>query len=418
MSKQLIQPIRGTRDLLSSELQYHNHILDIAKKSAQKFCYEELATPIFEKSEIFHRSLGESSDVVSKETYSFTDRDKSSITLRPEFTAAIVRSFISNGLTQNLPAKFFSHGPVFRHERPQKCRYRQFHQINFEYFGAYTAFSDAETISLAFDILSQLGLSKDITLELNSLGDKESRQNYNATLVEYFSKYKNDLSEDSKERLIKNPLRILDSKDEGDKKIIQGAPKISDCFNEESKQYFYTLQDSLNQLGLEFKVSENLVRGLDYYTHTVFEFTTDALGSQGTVLAGGRYDSLVELMGGPETKAIGFAAGIERLAELLRHKVTLKDNTVDIYIIPMNQEVFSASNILAQQLRLENTSVLVDYKNNVRKSMKKANNIGAKFIVIYGTDEVHSGIVKIKNMKDGNEMKLPVDQITNHIIQQ
>jgi histidyl-tRNA synthetase len=274
-----LQPIRGTRDISGDELLIHNAIIQKARKISLNYNFEEIATPIFEMSEVFHRTLGETSDIVSKETYTFQDRDGSYITLRPEFTAGIVRSAISNSLLQSMPRRYFSAGPVFRHERPQKCRYRQFHQLNFEIFGSSDYTADVECIMLACDILKSIGLQDAITLEISTLGDFQSRAAYREKLVEYFSRYKAELSEDSLVRLEKNPLRILDSKDEGDKKIVAGAPRIFDALNDESKARFDKVRNQLTKLNIHFIVNEKIVRGMDYYCHTVFEFTTKLLGS-------------------------------------------------------------------------------------------------------------------------------------------
>lgn len=399
MSKEFkMQPVRGVRDILGDEMLAFNQVVEAARNCSGLCNYKEIALPIFEFSEIFHRTLGETSDVVSKETYTFIDRDTTSITLRPEFTAGIVRSVISNGLTQSLPIKYFSYGPVFRHERPQKARYRQFNQINVENIGVSDYTSDVETILLASNILKSLGLSDKVRLELSSIGDVESRIKYKELLVSYFSKYLSDLSEDSKVRLHKNPLRILDSKDDGDKKIVAGAPSIYESLNAESMTRFEAIQKSLKDLGVEYSLNPKLVRGLDYYTHTVFEFITDQLGSQGTVLAGGRYDGLFELMGGPSIPAIGFAAGIERLSELLEKTEKSESLTV---LIPIGEKALSLAPQIANKLRSEGFRVDYWYHNNVGKQMQKADKIGASEVIIFGDDELASGNFQRKDMKTG-----------------
>ncbi|MCC7259527.1 MAG: histidine--tRNA ligase, partial [Alphaproteobacteria bacterium] len=313
MSK--LQPVRGTHDILPEEGRKRRFITETAREIASRYGFDEFATPVFEFTDVFARTLGDVSDIVSKEMYSFTDRGGESITLRPEFTAGLARAFLSNGLQQNTPVKAFCHGPVFRYERPQKGRMRQFHQIDAEIIGVAGPQADIEVIALADHILRTLGVAP-ITLELNSLGDVESRKAHRAALVEYFTGHQAALSEDSKARLTKNPLRILDSKDEGDRKIVADAPVLTEYFNEASQEFFAAVKEGLTALGIAYTINPRLVRGLDYYCHTVFEFTTTALGAQNAVLAGGRYDGLMAQMGGPETPAIGWAAGIERLTEL------------------------------------------------------------------------------------------------------
>lgn len=410
-----LQPIRGTHDILGVDAKLHNYIIDIALSTAEAYGYEEIKTPIFERSEVFNRTLGDTSDIVSKETYTFIDRDKTNITLRPEFTAGIARSFISNGLTQNLPQKFFSAGPLFRHERPQKCRYRQFHQINFEYLGAKTAYSDIETIALASEILNRLGFKEEITLEINTLGDLASRAEYKKALISYFSKYKDNLSADSLNRLEKNPMRILDSKDEEDKKIVADAPSLLDYLNEESKHYYYKLLEGIKNLGIRYKENPKIVRGLDYYTHTVFEFTTTELGSQGTVLAGGRYDGLVEIMGGPSIPAVGFAAGIERLAELMKVKGFTPKQPRNFYLITIGALAEQNSYLLLNSLRKSGFRVFTDYGGNISKLFKKANSLGALATLILGEEEFSQNTIKVKNMISGVEETIPLDKINQYL---
>ncbi|MGB1539907.1 MAG: histidine--tRNA ligase, partial [Rickettsiales bacterium] len=315
-----LQPVRGTHDLLPQECRQHRYIADTARNTAGLYGFEEIVTPIFEFTDVFKRTLGDTSDVVSKETYTFCDRGGEEITLRPEFTAGIARAFISHGLKDQTPLKYFYHGPAFRYERPQKGRQRQFHQIGVEMLGVPEAAGDVELIALAAQTLAALGLKDHVKLELNTLGDAESRKAYRAALVEYFSDHKSKLSEDSQRRLELNPLRILDSKDEGDKAINEGAPQNSEYFTPQAAEFFAQTQEGLENIGISFYLNPRLVRGLDYYCHTVFEFTTDALGAQNTVLAGGRYDSLVSIMGGPDTPGTGWAAGVERLAALLEYE--------------------------------------------------------------------------------------------------
>ena len=400
--KQQLQPIRGTKDLIGDEALLYNTIISIATGIAERYCYNYLSTPIFENSAIFHRTLGESSDIVNKETYTFLDRDKTSITLRPEFTAAIARALISNGLTQSLPVRFFSHGPVFRHERPQNLRYRQFHQLNFESFGDNNPASDAEMIALAYDIIKTLNINTLVKLEINTVGDIESRKSYSIALVKYLSQYQDQLSSDSIKRLVTNPMRILDSKDENDKRIIINAPSILEYLSKEASKYYEDVLGYLSHLKIPYTTNTKIVRGLDYYTHTVFEFTTDQLGSQGTVLAGGRYNGLVSIMGGPEIPAIGCAGGIERIMELYKKSNTLK-KLQEIHIIPIGMGAETKALILAQELRNKGFKIYLGYDMNLKKRMNYANKVNAKAVIIFGDDEMNRGEYQVKNMIDGTQ---------------
>ncbi len=404
-----MQPVRGVRDILGLDAITYKAVIDKSYIAAQLNNYKELMLPIFEFSEIFHRTLGETSDVVSKETYTFLDRDKTSITLRPEFTAGVVRAVISNGLTQSLPIKYFSHGPIFRHERPQKARYRQFHQINFESIGDGHPYSDVELIALSHNLLASLGLKDIVKLELSSIGDIESRAAYKELLVSYLDKYRAELSEDSQIRLTKNPLRILDSKNENDRKILASAPKIYDSFTKDSSARFEAVKSGLADLGIKATLNPKLVRGLDYYTHTVFEYTTDKLGSQGTVLAGGRYDGLFELMGATSTPAIGFAAGVERLCELISESGPIKQPL--IFLIPIGENALSQAPRVANQLRESGVSVDYAYHNNLAKQMQKANKLHATHALIFGGDEMINNVFKLKCMATGEETSVNLSQV-------
>ena len=333
-----LQPVRGPHDILADDFRLHRHICDRAAALAARHGFQEMTPPIFEFTEVFSRTLGETSDVVTKEMYTFDDRGGDSITLRPEFTAGIARAFMSNGLAQEAPLKFFARGPVFRHERPQKGRLRQFHQIDVEILGVPGAQADIEVIALAAHILDDLGVAKDVRLELNTLGDPESRQAYRGVLLDYLAKYRNDLSEDSRTRMDKNPLRIFDSKDKGDQDIMSSAPLLQDHLNDTSRAFFDEVLAGLEALGIAYEVQPRLVRGLDYYSHTAFEFVTGTLGAQGTVLAGGRYDGLMEQMGGRATPGIGWAAGVERLSMMLG---TAPAGERPIVVIPMGDEAMA-----------------------------------------------------------------------------
>lgn len=401
-----LQPVRGTQDLLPEDSRKFRVIDELALHQARLYGYEEIITPIFEFSDVFHRTLGESSDVVSKETYTFKDRGEESLTLRPEGTAGIARAFISNGLAQNLPLKFYYSGPMFRYERPQKGRYRQFHQIGVECLGLETPAADVECIALGFDILSGIGLAGKIQLEINSLGDSESRTKHKELLVTYLQKYANELSADSKIRLEKNPLRILDSKDPNDKKIVAGAPALRTCLNDHSKNFFEQVLKGLDALKIPYHLNENLVRGLDYYTHTVFEFTTTELGAQGTVLAGGRYDGLIEQMGGPKTPGVGWASGVERLALLLDPEKT-KSDLKTVAIISADDSCESYCLNLSHQLRQKGVRVEMPQGGNVGKKMKRANKVEAHYAAIIGESERAAGNVALKDLKSGEQKTLP-----------
>lgn len=378
-----------------------------AQGVAGLYGYRRIDTPIFEFSDVFHRAVGETSDIVTKETYTFADRGGESLTLRPEFTAAIVRAYISNGLQQLAPFKCFYYGPAFRYERPQKGRMRQFHQIGCELLGAAEPSSDVEMIALAMQVLGALGLHEGVTLEINSLGDAESRAAYRDALVAYLAQHKDALSPDSQMRLEKNPLRILDSKSEGDRAIIANAPVLHDFFNEVSAQHFAAVKAGLDALGIAYKVSEKLVRGLDYYSHTVFEVTTDRLGAQGTVLAGGRYNDLVKLMGGPDTACIGWAAGVERLVALQGD--TLEYASPAVAVVPMGAEAEASAWLLAQQLRGVGVATEIGYKGNGKKRMEKAAKLGAQYAFILGGEEVQNGTVTVKHLTTGEQTVMPRD---------
>lgn len=411
-----LQPVRGTHDLLPDSYASHHRVIETAAAAALLYGFHRMDTPIFEFSEVFHRAVGETSDIVSKETYTFTDRGGESITLRPEFTAAIVRSFISNGLQQNLPFKAFYAGPAFRYERPQKGRLRQFHQIGAELLGAAEPMADVELIALGMQTLAVLGLSNSVTLEINSLGDAESRAAYREALVTYLRTRERDLSDDSKLRLDKNPLRILDSKNEGDRDILEDAPILHDYFTEHAAQHFARVKAGLDALGIAYKVSDKLVRGLDYYSHTVFEITTDKLGAQGTVLAGGRYDGLVKLMGGQDVPGIGFAAGVERLVALMGEENAAPLPKPVAAIIPMGEAAEMEAWKLAQSLREAGIATDIAYRGNAKKRFERANKVAAKFAVIIGDDELKNGTVTLKNLTTGTQQSLAQNALVSALV--
>ena len=408
-----LQPVRGTHDILPEQERRHRRVEETAREVAGRYGFEEISLPIFEFTEVFARSIGEATDIVSKEMYTFTDRGDESITLRPEGTAGVARAFISNGLAQHLPLKFFYRGPMFRYERPQKGRQRQFHQVGVELLGVSHPQADIEVIALGAHFLNSLGILGQTTLELNTLGDSESRAAYRETLVTYLRKYETDLSADSRIRLERNPLRILDSKDKGDKKIIQNAPTILDSLNAASKEFFETVCQGLDALDIVYTANPHLVRGLDYYGHTAFEFTTDALGAQGTLLAGGRYDGLIKLMGGPATPGIGWAAGVERLAMMIDEP---NDRARPIAIIPVGDEQKKRAQIIAHQLRHAGCTVDLGYAGNMSKRLNRANKSNACAAVILGEDEIAKGIAIVRDMATGEQVDVSLDSLTEYLV--
>ncbi|MDG1436970.1 MAG: histidine--tRNA ligase [Rickettsiaceae bacterium] len=403
-----LSPLRGMKDLLPKDFRVHKHIEETAFNTAKLYGYEGFSTPILEAASVFDRTLGDTSDVVSKEMYSFTSKGGDLIALRPEFTAGVIRAFISNGLKQQLPLKLFSSGPVFRYDRPQKGRQRQFNQLNFEYIGAKGPISDAETICLATHILEKLDILQDVTLELNSLGCTESRQSYQAALIEYFKGHFDELSEDSKQRLYKNPLRILDSKDESDKKIAKGAPVITEYYTSSAAEYFEQVKSYLDKMQVKYVVNPKLARGLDYYSHTAFEFITDKLGSQSTVLAGGRYDGLTALMGEGEIPSIGFAAGIERIALM---NDTQSPVNRPVFIIPIGDECKDYAITTACNLRKNNITTQVELEGKVNKRMQNAIAKNANFVIFIGSEELENKSYKLKNLDVSNEIEVTYNEL-------
>jgi len=399
-----LQPVRGTHDILPDDSRRHRHVVDVARAIAERYGFGEISTPIFEFTEVFARTLGETSDIVTKEMYTFRDRGGDEITLRPEGTAGIARALISGGLAQDLPLKFFYAGPMFRYERPQKGRLRQFHQFGVEILGVASPQADIEVIALAANILESLGALAKTTLEINTLGDRESRDAYRKVLVDYASAHNAKLSEDSRTRLEKNPLRILDSKDEGDKAILRNAPMFPDYLTAAARDFFAEVRDGLKAVGIAFVENPRLVRGLDYYCHTAFEFTTEHLGAQGTVLAGGRYDGLVSAMGGRETPGVGWAAGIERLSMLV---TDVPPKPRPIAVIPAGNGAAGEALRLAEELRRAGLVVELGYSGNLAKRMKRANKINARAAVILGEDEMSRGAATVRDLDSGDESQVP-----------
>ncbi|GGJ43753.1 histidine--tRNA ligase [Neoroseomonas lacus] len=408
-----LQPVRGTRDLIGEDFRRHQAVTDAARRVSALYGFEEWATPIFEDTRVFSRGLGDSSDVVMKEMYSFEDRGGESVTLRPEMTAGVCRAMVSNGLTQtNLPRKVFYAGPMFRYERPQKGRYRQFHQIGIEVLGAAEALADAEVIACGWHIQQELGIDDGTVLEINTLGDAESRAAYRAALVAYFSAHRDALSHDSQVRLEKNPMRILDSKDEGDRVIVAGAPVIGGHLTEAAAGFYAAVRRHLDRFGVPYRENPRIVRGLDYYSHTAFEFVTDRLGAQGTVMAGGRYNGLVEEMGGPATPSVGWAAGIERLSMLLPVAPAAPR---PVAVIPVGDAAEGAALDLLQALRRAGVVAEIAYRGNLKRRMERANRIGARAAVILGDEEIVAGVAQLRDLDAGTQEKVPLAEVPGRL---
>jgi histidyl-tRNA synthetase len=407
-----LQPARGTHDLIGEDQRRHHRVVETARHVAACYGFDEWITPIFEDTRVFSRTLGETSDVVTKEMYTFPDRGGDLVTLRPEGTAGVCRALVTNGLTQSLPKKVFYAGPMFRYERPQKGRYRQFHQIGIELIGPAEPLADAEVVACGWDILKALGIQADTVLEVNTLGDPESRAAYREALVAYFTAHKSALSEESLTRLERNPLRILDSKDERDRGIVAGAPTIGPYLTDAAATFYARLKELLARFGVPFRENPRIVRGLDYYGHTAFEFVTSKLGSQGTVMAGGRYDGLVAEMGGPPTPAVGWAAGIERLAMLLDFVPAPPD---PVAVVPIGDEAEAAAIGILQSLRAAGIRAEMSYRGNLRRRMERANRIDARAAVILGQDDLAQGVAQVKNLRSGTQEAVNLPDIAAYL---
>ncbi len=397
-----LQPVRGTRDLIGDEQRRHAHVVDTARRVAATYGFDEWATPIFEETAVFARTLGDTSDVVTKEMYTFADRGGDSVTLRPEGTAGVCRALVTNGLTQSLPQKVFYAGPMFRYERPQKGRYRQFHQVGAELIGPSEPLADAEVVAMGWTILQALGVARDVVLELNTLGDTASREAYRAALVAYFSQHEASLSGESRERLVRNPLRILDSKDHGDRALVAGAPTIEGSLTPEAAGFWAGVRRHLEQMRVPFVVNPRIVRGLDYYSHTAFEFVTQALGAQGTVMGGGRYDGLVQQMGGPSVPAVGWAAGVDRLAMLVAPPAAPSG----VAVIPMSDAEEDVALGALAALRAAGLRAEMAYRGNLKRRMERANKSGARAALIIGSAERERGVVQLKDLATGEQHDL------------
>jgi histidyl-tRNA synthetase len=400
-----LQPVRGTQDLLPDAARRHRQVSETARANAALYGFDEIVTPIFEFTEVFARPIGEHTDIVAKEMYTLKDRGGEDLSLRPENTAGVVRAVLSNGLTQATPLKFFYTGPMFRYERPQKGRFRQFHQIGVELLGVAQAQADIEVIALGHRILTALGIGERVVLELNTLGDPESRAAYRDALVAYFSSRRSELSEDSQRRLDANPLRILDSKDPDDIRLNADAPAFDRYLSDGSLGFFAQVRGGLERLGVDYRLSPRLVRGLDYYCHTVFEFVTTDLGAQGTVLAGGRYDGLVELMGGPPMAGVGWAAGIERLALLIAEP---PPPARPVALVPVGEQGEALALTIAENLRGAGFAVDLGYSGNVSRRMRRANRVNARVALLIGDDECAKNVVTWRDLDSGEQEEVPL----------
>lgn len=407
-----IQAIRGTKDILPSEIIYWQYLEKTASEILAKANYQEIRTPIFEQTPLFERGIGEATDVVGKEMYTFTDRGDRSITLRPEGTAGVVRSYIQNKLfASGGVERLWYTGAMFRYERPQAGRQRQFHQIGLELLGSRAARADVEVIAIACDILKALGL-KNLSLQLNSVGSKEDRQTYRQALVDYFTPYTQDLDTDSQDRLTRNPLRILDSKDQKTQEIAKNAPSILDFLSYDSRSHFEKVCTLLTDLSVSYELNPRLVRGLDYYTHTAFEIISGDLGAQATVCGGGRYDGLVSQLGGVETPAIGWAMGMERLILLLEQLQLLKPQTPDIYFVSRGEKAENQALILAQNLRQAGFKIELDLSgSNFAKQFKRGDRSGAKICLVLGDSEVEQRIIQVKNLENFEQKTISQDKL-------
>lgn len=417
----MIQKPKGTYDVFGKKGKDLLYIHDIIQVLMEKYNYEYMRTPIFESSELYHRGVGETTDIVSKETYDFKDRGDRFMTLRPEGTAGIVRSYIENKMygNPNQPVKAWYYGPMFRYERPQAGRYRELNQFGVEVFGSNDPLMDAEVISIPVNLYKILGL-KGIKVNINTLGDIESRLKYREALLEYFKPHLNELCEDCRNRYETNPLRILDCKVDHELDIMKNAPKISEYLNETSINHFNKVKEYLEEMGIDYEVNENLVRGLDYYTHTVFEIEAqvEGFGSQNVLCGGGRYDGLVNTLGGPETSGVGFATGIERLLTALEYenKLPSDNDSVDAYIIPMDEESKKLGIKITNILRMNGFSSEIDgMSRNIKGNFKQADRLNAKYVIIIGEEEVKSNILTIKNNNTKEEYKMNLEELIDFL---
>ena len=402
------QPVRGTQSLLGEDADRFHAVVDAFDRVRRLFGFKRVEVPVIEQTSVFARTIGETTDVVSKEMYTFEDRGGELITLRPEFTAGICRAYLSEGWQQFAPLKLATHGPAFRYERPQKGRFRQFHQLDAEVIGAAEAAADVELLSLGDQLLRELRIQDGVTLQLNTLGDAETRDAWRAALVEHFASYRSSLSEDSLVRLERNPLRILDTKDPKERPIADAAPSIDQFLTSEASDFFAQVTAGLDAAGVQWTRNPRLVRGLDYYRHTAFEFVTDRLGAQGTVIAGGRYDGLIEALGGPRTPAVGWAAGIERLGMMIDAP---SPEAPSVAVVPLGERAEAKAQRIVAELRREGVEADMAYRGNMKKRLGRANAAGAKYALIIGDDELDRGEAQLKDLATGEQRSVSLDLI-------
>jgi histidyl-tRNA synthetase len=405
------QPIRGMQSLLGEDADRMAAVVAAFDRVRRLYGFRRLEVPVLEDTAVFARTIGETTDVVSKEMYSFTDRSGDPVTMRPEFTAGIARAYLSEGWQQYAPLKVATHGPAFRYERPQKGRFRQFHQLDAEVIGAAEPGADVEILALGDQLLKELGIDG-VTLQLNTLGDTETRERWRSALVEHFRGSAAKLSEESRDRLERNPLRFLDSKDPGDRPIADAAPAIDDYLTAEASDFFGHVTAGLDAAGVKWTRNPRLVRGLDYYRHTAFEFVTDRLGSQGAVIAGGRYDGLIDSLGGPRTPAVGWAAGIERLGMMIDAPEPERPSVV---IVPLGERAELAAEGILAGLRREGVAADMAYRGNMKKRMSRANASGAKYALIIGDDELDRGEAQLKDLATGEQRAVSLDLLADAI---
>nr|YP_010198295.1 histidine-tRNA ligase [Gracilaria ornata]UAD86711.1 histidine-tRNA ligase [Gracilaria ornata] len=395
-----MQPLRGTKDILPHQIIYWQHIYTKASAILSLHNYSEIRTPIIESTNLFQRTIGEETDIINKEMYTFIDQSKRNITLRPEATASIARAFVSNKLYQHKLQKLWYLGPMFRYERPQSGRQRQFHQLGIECIGSLNPMADAEVIHLANELLCQLKL-KDYTLEINSIGSLEERQMYKIDLVEYLLQYQQDLDEDSQNRLYSNPLRILDSKNIKTQEILQDAPNLNKYLNKTSAEHFYLVCTHLDSLNIPYTINYKLVRGLDYYNQTTFEMKINSQDRQNTICGGGRYDNLIEQLGGPKTPAVGWAIGLERLLKIIEQKLILSQQPINVYIATQGLEAQKKIWEIIQNLEKENIKFELDLSNtSFQKQIKRASKLGAKFCIILGDQEINDNCITTRKLDE------------------
>jgi histidyl-tRNA synthetase len=408
------QPVRGTQSLLGEDADRFHAVVEAFDRVRRLFAFRRVEVPIIEQTAVFARTIGETTDVVSKEMYTFEDRGGELITLRPEFTAGICRAYLSEGWQQFAPLKLAVHGPAFRYERPQKGRFRQFHQLDAEVIGAGEPAADVEILSLGDQLLRELGIHEGTTLQLNTLGDAATREAWRSALVEHFEANRGRLSKDSLARLERNPLRILDTKDPDERPIADAAPSIDDFLTSEASDFFAQVTTGLDGAGVKWTRNPRLVRGLDYYRHTAFEFVTDRLGAQGTLIAGGRYDGLIEALGGPHTPAVGWAAGIERLGMMIGAPAP---ETSTVAIIPIGEKAEEAAGRILAGLRRQGVAADMAYRGNMKKRLSRANASGAKYALILGDSELEAGEAQLKDLATGEQRAVSLDLLGDAIRQ-